>query len=199
MIDPEGVNGLARSMVIGGWIAIGAAYLQHRLRHRPGVRAGDPESTFGLGLQGAAFGIAWGVDRPALAPLGPGDPLAVPAFAAVALLTAVSAALVWWALLSLGADWAAHAELRGQHELVTHGPYARVRHPLYTGMLGLLLATAAVVTRWPAVPVVVALYTVGTAVRVRSEERALETAHGDEFRAYRRRVPAVVPRPWRRR
>ncbi len=45
-------------------------------------------------------------------------------------------ALWMWTQAALGKEWSPQLQLRGEHHLVTTGPYARVRHPLYTAMLG---------------------------------------------------------------
>ena len=44
-----------------------------------------------------------------------------------------------WARLSLGTMWSMAPKVKGGHQLRTHGPYAVTRHPIYTGLLGLLL------------------------------------------------------------
>jgi protein-S-isoprenylcysteine O-methyltransferase Ste14 len=76
---------------------------------------------------------------------------------------------------------------------VTAGPYAIVRHPIYSAMLGLWLATALAVARpWGLVLGLVPML-LGTWIRVRSEDRLLRGAFGDGFETWARRVPAVVP------
>jgi protein-S-isoprenylcysteine O-methyltransferase Ste14 len=80
------------------------------------------------------------------------------------------------------------------HNLVTSGPYARVRHPIYTAMLLLLIGTGLAMSSLPRLVVALIVFAIGTTQRVRIEEQLLENSHGEEFRAYRERVPAVVPR-----
>ena len=76
--------------------------------------------------------------------------------------------------------------------LVTSGPYARLRHPQYAG---LILAVAGALVQWPTLitlamaPVLVVMYR-RLAFR---EDRELEARFGDEYRAYRERVPAFLP------
>ena len=78
-------------------------------------------------------------------------------------------------------------------KLLTEGIYARVRHPRYfefsLGGLG-----GALVTNYPAAYVAVFLTIAGLAALVPFEERELEERFGDEFREYRRRVPAILPK-----
>ena len=68
-----------------------------------------------------------------------------------------------------------------------------VRHPIYTGMLGLLLATGVAVSYWPALLIALFVFLTGTVIRIRSEERLLRETFGAEFEAYTQRVPALLP------
>ena len=95
------------------------------------------------------------------------------------------------AVRTLGKQWAIAARLVEGHKLITEGPYGWVRNPIYTGML--LLATGLAVSRWIALPAAIALFGMGTVIRVRSEEKLLREAFGEEFEQYTRRVPAVLP------
>ena len=105
------------------------------------------------------------------------------------LLTLVSCAWLLVAALALGRCFGVLPEARG---LVTEGPYAVVRHPLYLGELG---AYAGLVVAAPR-PLNVALAVVfvsAQAVRMRLEERALTEAF-PEYAAYAARTPRLVPR-----
>ncbi len=53
-----------------------------------------------------------------------------------------------WAQVTLGRQWSAQVQLRGAHQLVTSGPYAWVRHPLYAALVGVSIAFALVTTNW---------------------------------------------------
>jgi protein-S-isoprenylcysteine O-methyltransferase Ste14 len=64
-------------------------------------------------------------------------------FLAKALTLAGLATLIW-ARWSLGRNWSAIVTFREQHELVQHGPYRFVRHPIYTGMMLMVAGTATV-------------------------------------------------------
>ena len=98
------------------------------------------------------------------------------------------------AIRALGKQWSFQARIIEGHRLVVEGPYSHVRHPIYTAMLGMLLATGVTVSVWWALSAAVALFSAGTAIRVRAEERLLHEAFGEDFEAYRRYVPAVIPR-----
>ena len=100
------------------------------------------------------------------------------------------------AIRTLGKQWSYEARLIEGHRLVVAGPYSHVRHPIYTAMLGMMIATGVAFSVWWALLAALVLYAAGTAIRVRAEERLLQEAFGEDFEAYRRYVPAVIPR-WR--
>ncbi len=114
--------------------------------------------------------------------------------ALLALVLAIgSVYLVNLAARRLGKHWALAARLLEGHTLIQEGPYRFVRNPIYTGMLGMLLATSLALGQWlPLLPAIF-LFFAGTWVRVRSEERLLREAFGPEFEAYTRNVPALIP------
>jgi protein-S-isoprenylcysteine O-methyltransferase Ste14 len=71
-----------------------------------------------------------------------------------------------------------------------------VRNPIYTGMLGMMVATGLAVTQWWALLVAIVVFLAGTYIRVRIEERLLRGQFGSAFDDYTRRVPAVIPGIW---
>jgi protein-S-isoprenylcysteine O-methyltransferase Ste14 len=114
-----------------------------------------------------------------------------------AVLTVAIAAGSGWlietAIRTLGKQWALRARLVEGHKLITVGPYAYVRNPIYTGMFGMLIATGLAMEHWIALIVAMILFVIGTLIRVRSEEKLLRSAFGKEFDDYAARVPAVLP------
>jgi protein-S-isoprenylcysteine O-methyltransferase Ste14 len=78
--------------------------------------------------------------------------------------------------------------------LITAGPYSIVRNPIYLSMLGMYVASALAVSRWPALLGGFIVFLAGTAIRIRSEEKLLRDAFGAQFDDYARRVPALLPR-----
>ena len=103
---------------------------------------------------------------------------------------------VWVALAAvreLGQQWNVKAALVEDHKLITSGPYGLVRHPIYLGMFGMLIATGMANSRWYALLVAAALALVGIVIRVQSEEKLLLEAFGQEFETYRKRVRAFLP------
>lgn len=107
---------------------------------------------------------------------------------AAGLLLAVAARV------ALGAWFApTGAVFKGQH-VVVHGPYAWVRHPLYVGWW-MFLAGAGLAFDSGAIAAATLLVIPGLGAIGRGEERLLRDELGDEYDAYRDRVPRWVPRP----
>jgi protein-S-isoprenylcysteine O-methyltransferase Ste14 len=102
-------------------------------------------------------------------------------------------ALTWWARIHLGCLWSSAITRKEKHRLVDTGPYAFVRHPIYTGLIIALLATAAIEATLVAF-LGALLIVLGLWVKARTEERFLSTELGPEtYESYRRRVPMLVP------
>jgi protein-S-isoprenylcysteine O-methyltransferase Ste14 len=103
-----------------------------------------------------------------------------------------STLLTLWARLSLGTMWSRDPAVKQHHELRTDGPYGITRHPIYTGMLGMLLGSVlmAGVGRWVVVfPVLVVLFE----IKLHIEERLMTTTFPDDYPRYRQQVPQLVP------
>jgi protein-S-isoprenylcysteine O-methyltransferase Ste14 len=110
--------------------------------------------------------------------------------AAVAL---AGIAFAWWARIYLGRLWSSAVTRKEGHRVVDTGPYAFVRHPIYTGLITAILASAIAEATWPAL-VGAALVVFGLWLKARVEERFLTAELGaDAYGAYRRHVPMLVP------
>jgi protein-S-isoprenylcysteine O-methyltransferase Ste14 len=108
-----------------------------------------------------------------------------------------SAMLGLLAVRELGKQWSLTARVLESHELVQSGPFAQVRHPIYSALLGLLFATGiALSTAW-LTGLGAAIYLVGTYSRAIREERLLRAHFGAAYDDYARRVPRLFPRFWK--
>lgn len=108
----------------------------------------------------------------------------------VATLSALFAA---WAMWSLGKCYGIRMDIFAGHRLVTTGPYALVRHPMYLGIV-LYHLGATLVLQSPLLLALTALFIVPfTAVRIAYEDRVLREAFGDAYAVYQRDVPPLVP------
>jgi protein-S-isoprenylcysteine O-methyltransferase Ste14 len=102
-------------------------------------------------------------------------------------------AFAWWARIYLGTLWSGQVTLKPDHHIVDTGPYALVRHPIYTGILTAVLATMAAKGTLPGVAGA-AIILVGVWMKARIEERWLRQELGAEaYDGYARRVPMLVP------
>jgi protein-S-isoprenylcysteine O-methyltransferase Ste14 len=112
-------------------------------------------------------------------------------FLGLAILVAATVLTVW-ARFALGLMWSAVPAVKEGHQLRTSGPYAITRHPIYTGLLGMVLGTMLVAGGGPwIVPFPVALILVEFKIRI--EERLLTAEFPEEYPSYRTRVPQLVP------
>jgi protein-S-isoprenylcysteine O-methyltransferase Ste14 len=109
----------------------------------------------------------------------------------VALLI-VSTGFTLWARLALGTMWSSSPVAKEGHVLHTTGPYAVTRHPIYTGILGMLISSA-VALDFGAWLCVLALVLIFFELRIRDEERLMREAFPGEYDRYRRLVPQLVP------
>jgi protein-S-isoprenylcysteine O-methyltransferase Ste14 len=188
---------IAFLLVVLGWFVFAAVFII-LLRRKPAQgakpdRRRDPRSRVGLVLQGFGYAFVWALPRQFRPLITFSLTLDMVLMILAVLLSAASIWLGAAAVRQLGKEWSLTARLVEGHRLVTEGPYALVRHPIYTGMAGKLLATGLTYSHWLGLLLGVIVFTIGTVVRVHSEERLLRAEFGAEFDAYARRVPAVVP------
>jgi len=186
---------LAFVVVVSSWIAFVLAFI---LGKKPSPSAPDRKrdrsSIVGIVLQGCSYAIIWAIHRHWFTPFVSGSNAAGIALSILAMALAVASA--WFsaaAVRKLDKQWSLAARVLEGHKLVTEGPYSVVRNPIYTAMLGMLLATGLAASHWIGLAIAVVVFAMGTAIRVRSEEKLLREAFGAEFEAYARRVPAVIP------
>jgi protein-S-isoprenylcysteine O-methyltransferase Ste14 len=108
-------------------------------------------------------------------------------------LAALGLAFTWWARLYLGRLWSSSVTRKADHHVVDTGPYAIVRHPIYTGIILALCATALLKASPIGIAgVLVMIY--GFWTKAKLEERFLSEQLGVEaYGSYRRRVPMLLP------
>lgn len=107
-------------------------------------------------------------------------------------ICATGLGLCWWARIHLGDLWSAGVSRKEGHLVVDTGPYAIVRHPIYTG--GFLAAFAAAAVHANPFAFLLALFvTIVFTCKAFVEERFLRDEFGESYDAYRQRVPMLVP------
>ena len=109
------------------------------------------------------------------------------------VLLVASTCFTIWARIGLGRMWSPAPDIvRTDHELRTNGPYAIMRHPIYTGLFAMLVGTVLLNGLGASLGFLI----VGVAFlapRIPIEERAMSRAFPDEYARYRERVPRLVP------
>ena len=98
-----------------------------------------------------------------------------------------------WARVSLGRYWSDKVILQTEHQLIRRGPYACMRHPLYSGVLLGVLGTALVLGEWRGL-LAFAILLVNYAVKAKREERILAERFGPDFDVHVRSTGFLLPR-----
>jgi protein-S-isoprenylcysteine O-methyltransferase Ste14 len=181
--------------VIGivGWYVI--RYPFERRAKRVRVVTGGRSRSDAVGLASALFGLAilpgfyvltgipGAADRPA-------------SLWAVALGTIIFCLALWVFRRShkeLGRNWSITLEIRDRHELVCAGPYALVRHPMYTSFMLMGAGQAFLLPNWVAGISGLIGFAVLFLLRVDKEERMMLENFGSQYRAYMERTKRIVP------
>ncbi|MDE3156505.1 MAG: isoprenylcysteine carboxylmethyltransferase family protein [Acidobacteriota bacterium] len=122
-------------------------------------------------------------------PLLPRTPLV--AWVGVAVCFA-GLAFTLWARRTLGRNWSGWVTFKEDHELVRRGPYAFVRHPIYTGVLAMFLGTAIV---WNNAQTFLGFVVVFLVLWIKSrQEEAMMLKHfPDQYPQYKARVKGLIP------
>ena len=113
-------------------------------------------------------------------------------FWVAAVVTASGLAFACWARVYLGRNWSGTVTLKQEHELIEGGPYALVRHPIYTGLLLAIIGSAFAVGEWRGMLAVIVAW-VALWRKLRFEEAWMIERFGVKYEEYKKRVPALVP------
>lgn len=182
------------TVVLVCWVVFASTFLVRKRRPVAADQKRDPSSIPGVILQALSYPIVWLAWRPLFTSfVSFSKPVSVILEVTAAVTAIASVVLVLAAVKTLGKEWSITARVVTGHKLATEGPYHLVRHPIYTGMLGMLLASGIAMSYWPALLIAVVVFFIGTLIRIRSEERLLSETFGAEFEVYKQRVAALLP------
>lgn len=109
-----------------------------------------------------------------------------------AAVTVAGLLFALWARQHLGSNWSRSVTIKEGHELITSGPYALVRHPIYTGILGGFLGTAIALSQVRGF-VGFALVFVVFWAKLRMEEEWMHSQFGETYATYAHQTAALVP------
>lgn len=182
------------SVVALCWFIFAIAFIFRKKPTKAAEQKRDPKAMAGVILEATGFAIVW-MSRRETAYLLPLPGVTFDIFIGI-IICVLAMASVWMmtaAIRTLGKQWAVAARVVEGHQLITTGPYARVRNPIYSGMFGMLIATGLAWSTWYGIIIAGALFCGGTMIRVKIEEKLLRETFGAEFEAYTKRVPSLIP------
>jgi len=109
------------------------------------------------------------------------------------ILTWMGIGLAIWARYHLAEYWSARITIKEDHQLIRTGPYTRLRHPIYSGIVLAAIGSAAVIDQWRCV-LGVCLVLMGYCIKARKEETMLTQQFGDAFREHQKQAGFLIPR-----
>lgn len=109
------------------------------------------------------------------------------------ILTWMGIGLAIWARYHLAEYWSARITIKEDHQLIRTGPYARLRHPIYSGIILAAIGSAVVIDQWRCV-LGVCLILTGYCIKARKEEAMLTQQFGESFREHQKHAGFLIPR-----
>ncbi len=119
-------------------------------------------------------------------------PSGIWSFGVGAVVTVAGLLFAIWARQHLGSNWSRSVTIKQGHELIATGPYALVRHPIYTGILTGFLGTAVALSQVRGVISFVLVFLVFWA-KFRMEEEWMRSQFGETYATYAHQTAALVP------
>jgi protein-S-isoprenylcysteine O-methyltransferase Ste14 len=185
-----------RALVGYAWVAVGIVWLAAAFGTKRAARRYIGRARI---VQIVLLVIAFTLVFYRRIPLGPLDTRFIPRLAAVSItgaaFTFAGLLMALWARFFLGRNWSGEITVKQNHQLVRTGPYAIVRHPIYSGFLFALLGTALVFGQVRCF-VGLVLAAIGWRLKSLVEEQYMTEQFGADYTAYQREVRALVPFIW---
>jgi protein-S-isoprenylcysteine O-methyltransferase len=111
---------------------------------------------------------------------------------AAAILCICGVSFCFWARAVLGRNWSGTVTLKENHELIVRGPYRLVRHPIYTGLLAMVIATAIQQGHIGGTIGLILIF-VSLWIKASREEEVMRKQFPDQYAAYRERAKRIIP------
>jgi len=111
-----------------------------------------------------------------------------------AVLFAGAIWLLWRSHVDLGRNWTPTLGIRQEHQLITHGVFRTIRHPIYAAHILWGIATPLILHNWIAGFAPLVVFVAQYASRVGAEERMMVERFGEEYERYKERTGRIVPR-----
>ena len=188
----------AKTVIILSSVAMVIIRAPHGQRSRTVKVAKSPKST----LEVILLSFAWlGFFIPLIWVASPvfafaDFPLLVVPFIVGALCLALGLWLFHRSHADLGPNWSITLEVREQHQLITHGTYRHVRHPMYSALLLYSLGQALVIPNWVAASSYGVTFGLLFALRLGPEERMMRDVFGQQYETYMARTKRIIPGIW---
>jgi protein-S-isoprenylcysteine O-methyltransferase Ste14 len=119
-------------------------------------------------------------------------PAGLASFCIGASVTIAGLLFAIWARQHLATNWSSSVTIKQGHELITSGPYAVVRHPIYTGILTGFLGTAIALAQVRGIVGLVLLF-ISFWAKLRLEEKFMRSQFGETYATYAHQTAALVP------
>lgn len=110
-------------------------------------------------------------------------------------LDLISIAFAIWARFTIGSNWSNMIALKDSHELVQAGPYAIVRHPIYSGMIFAAFGLA-ITKGWLRAYLGASCFLLAFLIRIRDEEALMSQQFSEAHKAYRMQTRKLIPFLW---
>jgi len=181
-----------RTFILICWLIFVAFWVANASWSKPNAERQSRRSRFwylSLLTLGVVLLINAFASGPLSLPLWPRD-AAISGLAGLLCLSGLLTAI--WARWTIGSNWSSTVTFKHDHELVTRGPYRFVRHPIYTGMLMMLLGSALGLGRLDGF-LGFAVCCMSFSIKLRKEEALMMQHFPADYPAYRARVKAIVP------
>jgi protein-S-isoprenylcysteine O-methyltransferase len=108
------------------------------------------------------------------------------------VITFIGLLIMLWARKALDKNWSADIVLKENHELIISGPYAFVRHPIYTGLSMMVLGVVIYVDTL-AFTIFFILFFLGAYYKAKKEEKLLISHFGEQYIIYKKNVKTLIP------
>jgi len=186
----------AQLLHVLGWIwAVFGVYWIAAARHRKAEQTGELSlyRLIRILLLVVTFALLFS-PRARVGPLGRRFLPQLPIIAYIGFALAIAGmGIAVWARIHLRQYWSDKVVLKVDHQLISSGPYARMRHPIYSGVLLGVAGTALVVGEWRGV-VAFFLLLPNYAVKAKREDKILAGAFAEDFADHKRRAGFLLPR-----
>jgi protein-S-isoprenylcysteine O-methyltransferase Ste14 len=108
------------------------------------------------------------------------------------LIVLIGMIIMIWARITIGKNWSANIVLKENHELIIKGPYQYIRHPIYSGLLLMVLGIA-IYSGLLSEILLFILFFFGVNYKANREEKLLIEHFADKYTDYRNKIKAFIP------